>query len=267
MMEEAIIACPEKYVEEGLTLINRQFRMGSYIFDLLFEDRHGAKLIIELQKGSLDRDHTYQIMDYYDEYKSRNPDQFVELMIVANKIPRERRDRLSSYGIAFKEIPEGQFLSATAPQVDRPKDKKTPQDPPLRETSPEAMPRKGDVFRGKVNDLCQEDAAGWRRRDISFLKHELNRGERFGYPTQKDRIVLKAKDGLRFELNFSKPESDERVCLGTPGRLKQWYHNKGFDSKMVNPDDEVFFEYTGISNEFLIFTPDEYRERVSEGTN
>ena len=83
LMEEAIIACPEKYVEEGLTLINRQFRMGSYIFDLLFEDRHGAKLIIELQKGTLDRDHT-----------SRNPDQFVELMIIANKIPRARRNRL-----------------------------------------------------------------------------------------------------------------------------------------------------------------------------
>jgi RecB family endonuclease NucS len=58
MMEDAIIASPGKYVEEGLVLLSRQFRIGSYIFDLLFEDRHGAKLIVELQKGTLDRNHT-----------------------------------------------------------------------------------------------------------------------------------------------------------------------------------------------------------------
>lgn len=113
MMEEAIINNPEKYIEEGLKLLGRQLRIGGYIFDLLFEDRHGAKLIVELQKGTLDRNHTYKIMDYYDEYKSNNPKEFVELMIIANKIPRERRDRLSSYGIAFKEIPEGDFVYQT----------------------------------------------------------------------------------------------------------------------------------------------------------
>jgi RecB family endonuclease NucS len=109
-MEDAIAQNPEKYLEPGLVLKERQYRIGNYIFDLLFQDRHGAKLIVELQKGTLDRNHTYKILDYYDEYKNRNPDHFVELMIIANKIPRERRDRLSSYGIAFKEIPESDFL-------------------------------------------------------------------------------------------------------------------------------------------------------------
>jgi len=108
-MEDAIVKNPEKYIEKGLHLIKRQYRIGSYIFDLLFEDRHGAKLIVELQRGTLDRNHTYKILDYYDEYKSQNPDQFVELMIIANKITRERRERLFSYGIAFKEIPESEF--------------------------------------------------------------------------------------------------------------------------------------------------------------
>jgi hypothetical protein len=110
LMEDAIAQNPEKYLEQGLILVERQYRIGSYIFDLLFQDRHGAKLIVELQKGTLDRNHTYKILDYYDEYKTQNPDQFVELMVIANRIPRERRERLSSQGISFKEIPESDFL-------------------------------------------------------------------------------------------------------------------------------------------------------------
>ncbi len=119
-MEDAIAQNPERYLETGLILKARQYRIGDYVFDLLFEDRHGANLIVELQKGTLDRNHTYKILDYYDEYKSKNPEQFVDIMIIANKIPRERRDRLSSYGIAFKEIPETDFPQIQSPIIDPP---------------------------------------------------------------------------------------------------------------------------------------------------
>jgi len=119
-MEDAIAQNPERYLETGLTLKAQQYRIGDYIFDLLFEDRHGAKLIVELQKGTLDRNHTYKILDYYDEYKNTNPEQFVDIMIIANKIPRERRARLSSYGIAFKEIPETDFPQIPRPIIDPP---------------------------------------------------------------------------------------------------------------------------------------------------
>jgi hypothetical protein len=110
-MEELIIKNPGKYIgEDGLELLSRQYSIGYYRFDLLFEDRHGAKLIVEIQRGTLDRNHTYKIFDYYDEFKEQNPGEFVELMVVANKIPRERRNRLKSMGITFKEIPESIFL-------------------------------------------------------------------------------------------------------------------------------------------------------------
>lgn len=73
-MEDQIAKDPEKFLgEEGLSLVERQTRVGTYIFDLLFKDRHGGKLIVEIQKGTLDRPHTYKIMDYYQEYKDRHP--------------------------------------------------------------------------------------------------------------------------------------------------------------------------------------------------
>ena len=66
-MENAIVADPVKYIgEENLKLIARQYRIGNYIFDLLFEDRHGAKLIVEIQRGTLDRTLTYKILDYIE---------------------------------------------------------------------------------------------------------------------------------------------------------------------------------------------------------
>ena len=109
-MENSIIANPEKYLgEAGLKLLSQQHRIGNYIFDLLFEDRHGAKMIVEIQKGTLDRVHTYKILDYYYEYKENNPVDFIELMVIANKIPDERKKRLSNWGVSFKEIPEDDF--------------------------------------------------------------------------------------------------------------------------------------------------------------
>jgi hypothetical protein len=93
-----------------LKLVSRQYSIGNYRFDLLFQDRHNGKVIVEIQRGTLDRSHTYKILDYFDEYKNRNPSTFIDLIIVANKITQERRDRLNSYGISFFEISESVFL-------------------------------------------------------------------------------------------------------------------------------------------------------------
>jgi len=69
-MEDLIIENPEKYLKESdLKLVSRQYAIGRYRFDLLFEDRHNGKVIVELQRGTLDRNHTYKILDYFDEYK------------------------------------------------------------------------------------------------------------------------------------------------------------------------------------------------------
>lgn len=110
-MEDLIAAYPERYLgESGLKLLVRQLKVGPYRFDLLFQDRTGAKLIVEIQKGTLDREHTYKILDYYDEYKERNPKEFVEVMLVANTIPVERKQRLASRGISYREIPPTEFI-------------------------------------------------------------------------------------------------------------------------------------------------------------
>jgi hypothetical protein len=111
IMEDLIAEYPERFLgESGLILIERQLKVGPYRFDLMFQDRTGAKLIVEIQKGTLDREHTYKILDYYDEFKERNPKEFVEIMLVANIIPAERKQRLASRGISYREIPLSEFI-------------------------------------------------------------------------------------------------------------------------------------------------------------
>ena len=111
-MEDAIVKNPEKFInEEGLRLLARQYRVGSYIFDLLFEDRHGGKLIVEIQKGTLDRTHTYKILDYYHVYKEENPRDFIDVMVIANIIPPERKRRLNDLGVDYKEVSESIFIT------------------------------------------------------------------------------------------------------------------------------------------------------------
>lgn len=111
-MEDMIASDPEHFLSEaGLVLSSRQLSIGHYRFDLLFRDRHDGKLLVELQRGTLDRNHTYKILDYYDEYKSRHPEEFVDVMVVANMIPSERKQRLRAHGIEFREIPIATFIA------------------------------------------------------------------------------------------------------------------------------------------------------------
>jgi hypothetical protein len=133
--------------------------------------------------------------------------------------------------------------------------------PPSPHTVIGGIPKRGDVFKGKINDLGQHDVDGWRRRDIWFYKSEVNRNERFNYPTRLDKIILMDTDRNQYKLNFSKPEMKDKVCLGTPSRLKPWYRLKGFNDTYVNHNDFIYFEYTGIGIEFFIFTQDEYHSR------
>lgn len=124
-----------------------------------------------------------------------------------------------------------------------------------------SMPREADVFVGKINDLSLWDADGWRRRDITFYRREIRRGEKFEYPLKGSRITLIDTDGVRYELSFSKPETEDKVCLGTPSRLKPWYRKKGFDDKVISPNERIYFVCTGREKEFIILTEQEYNSR------
>lgn len=108
-MERLIRDYPAEFFDESLKLISSQEAFPSGITDLIFEDAQGDLLVLELKRGILQREHIAQLIDYLGDVEDRYSGHNVELMVVANVIPQQRRTKLERLGVTFKEIPEFTF--------------------------------------------------------------------------------------------------------------------------------------------------------------
>ncbi len=108
-MEDLLWEHPEKFLNEPLKKFQRQPASGVGRADLVFLDRLDRILVIELKRGTLQRGAVPQIVDYHAMLKSRFPEKSVELMIIANSIPLERRVSCEQHHIEAVEISEKKF--------------------------------------------------------------------------------------------------------------------------------------------------------------
>lgn len=108
-MEDLLWKYPEKFLNETLTQFRRQQSSQVGRIDLVFEDRLGRLLIIEMKKGKLQRGAIEQLHDYYGMLKKEFPDKSVELMVVAHIIHDERRLACEKLDIECREISEKKF--------------------------------------------------------------------------------------------------------------------------------------------------------------
>ena len=108
-MEDFVWEHPEKFLNEQLKQFERQPSSAVGRADLIFIDRLNRLLVIELKRGTLERGAVPQIVDYFGMLKSRFPDKSVELMIIANSIPPERRISCEQYDIEAVAISEKKF--------------------------------------------------------------------------------------------------------------------------------------------------------------
>ncbi len=100
----------------GLRLVGQQIKLGKCFADIIFEDKHNRKIIVEVKRGILSRDASGQVMEYYGLLKTESPDSFVELVLCANIIPPERKKFLETIGIECKELGIN-YLNQLAEQV------------------------------------------------------------------------------------------------------------------------------------------------------
>jgi len=100
---EDIVAKYSELIEDGLVLKNRQANVKGKRIDLLFEDRHGLRLIVELKVGTIKRDHVAQLMDYEGHFLSSD-NSTTRAMLVVNCVPLNFRNSLNRRGFEWKEI-------------------------------------------------------------------------------------------------------------------------------------------------------------------
>jgi len=112
-MEDLLWLYPEKFFHAPLKQFERQMVTEIGRSDLIFEDQFGRLLVVELKKGTLARDAMGQVLDYFGAIKKRHPNKPVEMVLVANVIPPERRLALEPYHVESKEIPEFRSVTLT----------------------------------------------------------------------------------------------------------------------------------------------------------
>ena len=77
--------------------------------DLVFEHPRGYRIVVEVKAGVAPRGVGEQLHDYWGAEKAARPNIPVEMMVVANEIPRERRLYLENRNIEAREIPVKRF--------------------------------------------------------------------------------------------------------------------------------------------------------------
>jgi len=89
---------------EDLELIGQQITIFARRMDIVFKDKHGRKIIVEVKRGILTREASGQIAEYYGLMKQEDEDQICELVLCANIIPKERAKFLEAIGIECLEV-------------------------------------------------------------------------------------------------------------------------------------------------------------------
>ncbi len=108
-MEDLIADHPDDFLEAGWKLYQRQGYYEGRRIDLIFKDAHNRTLLVELKRGVVTREHVGQIVEYYGLIKKRGSGTGIELLLIGNIIPPERREFLHQTGIEVMEIPESRF--------------------------------------------------------------------------------------------------------------------------------------------------------------
>ena len=93
-MEDLIASYPDDFLEPGWKLHQRQGIYEGRRIDLIFKDIHGRTLLVELKRGVVERKHVGQIIEYYGLLKKSGSMTGVELLLIGNNIPHERREYL-----------------------------------------------------------------------------------------------------------------------------------------------------------------------------
>jgi len=100
---EHILCKYPEIIEGGLNCKGRQVNVKGKRVDILFEDRHGQNLIVELKKGPIYRKHIAQLMDY-EGYFLTTDDPTIRVMLIGNRVPPNLRKVLDHHGFEWKEF-------------------------------------------------------------------------------------------------------------------------------------------------------------------
>ncbi|MFC1783585.1 endonuclease NucS domain-containing protein [Planctomycetota bacterium] len=230
-MEDLLWFYPDNIFREKLTPFRRQPSSEVGRADLVFTDELGNLLIMEIKKGRLGRNDMTgaigQLKDYYGAMKKEFPEKAVDLMLVANEIPRERKIALEKEDIEPKEIPEAKFRKIAKAVGYIFKSEKGPGGPPPPPPPPPGKVEKAwyywrdpldrEYVLAFVNGKGSCSQRFWDAESFAFIKqHKPN-------PTGDFQEQFKDFINPIWRLELSKHPNLEKTCKV---RLPEWVINE-----------------------------------------
>ncbi len=88
---------------EGVTLVSKEVTTPYGRIDLIFRDRLGGLIVVEVKRGIADVDAAFQLKRYVDYYKSLGINEILGVLVASDVTPNARKI-LSQYGLKFKNI-------------------------------------------------------------------------------------------------------------------------------------------------------------------
>jgi hypothetical protein len=106
---EEIIARHPEIIEKSLKLKGRQATFRGKRVDLIFADKFGDTLIVELKRGFVKREHVGQLAEYLG-YVEEQEEGRIRIMLIGSGIPPYLRRGMKRLGIEFREITNRDYI-------------------------------------------------------------------------------------------------------------------------------------------------------------
>jgi len=106
---EEIIARHPELIERDLVLSGRQVTFQGKRVDLMFRDRIGATLIVELKKDVVRQKDVGQLTDYLGAIGPQEEGK-IRIMLIGRSIPKLRRDGMDRIGIEYRQITHQDYV-------------------------------------------------------------------------------------------------------------------------------------------------------------
>lgn len=81
-VENAIKKYPKEFLGKDFSFVAQQLPLFNLRPDLVFKDKDGQIVIVEIQMGSLDFNHIYKVLGYKDLYELKYSEQNVQILLV-----------------------------------------------------------------------------------------------------------------------------------------------------------------------------------------
>jgi len=100
--EDIVCKYPD-LIEDGLVFQGRQVVLRGKRADIVFSDKRGQNLIVELKKGIVLREHIAQLLDYEGYFLSKD-DPTIRVMLIGNRVPENLKRSLDHHGLEWREL-------------------------------------------------------------------------------------------------------------------------------------------------------------------